>query len=190
MTPEPSEWYKDYQKKKALRLKGKENKMTEFERSYFEMHRKEYEKEKEVIEKTIEEKLKKGHITDEEADIKLRKIEERHEKEDFAYNRPVLSERWDLLPACALREVAEIMYKGLDKHPKDNWKDVDFTSDQSPLNRAIAHAYKATEELPQTSKRIRLLAKATCRLLMQLWWELQEFDGPHGVTGTEVKDDN
>ncbi len=89
-------------------------------------------------------------------------------------NRPILSERWDLLPACALREVAEIMYKGQDKYPQEDWKEVDFSSEQSPLNRAIAHAYRATEMAPYSKERTQQLAKAACRLLMQIWWELQK----------------
>ena len=94
-------------------------------------------------------------------------------KEEYFAARPILPERWDLLPACALREVAEIMYRGQDKHPRDDWKDVDFISEQSPLNRAIAHAYKASEMAPHSNKRTQQLAKAACRLLMQIWWELQ-----------------
>ena len=92
----------------------------------------------------------------------------------FASSRPILPERWDLIPASALREVAEIMYRGQDKHPQDNWREVDFNSEQSSLNRAIAHAYRASEMAPHSTERTQQLAKATCRLLMQIWWELQK----------------
>ncbi len=148
----------------TVHKKFRENKMTEKDRNKF----------------NVEEELKKGYITDEEADIQLRKIEGYHIKHandicsPLSRRRPILPERWDLLPAIALREVAEIMYRGQDKHPQDDWKEVDFNSEQSPLNRAIAHAYKASEMAPHSKERTRQLAKAACRLLMQLWWELQE----------------
>lgn len=107
-------------------------------------------------------------------DLGENKMEEKKRtEEDYPPARPILPERWDLLPAIALREVAEIMYRGKDKHPQDDWRTVDFKSEQSPLNRAIAHAYKASELAPHSKERTRQLAKAAARLLMQIWWELQ-----------------
>jgi len=97
-------------------------------------------------------------------------------EEDYSPTRPILPERWDLLPAVALREVADIMYRGQDKHPQDDWREVDFNSEQCPLNRAIAHAYKASELAPHSKERTRQLAKAAARLLMQICWELQVKD--------------
>ena len=107
-------------------------------------------------------------------DIKYKTLNEPTDKEEFKSARPILPERWDLLPAIALREVAEIMYRGQDKHPQNDWKEVDFNSEQSPLNRAIAHIYKASEMAPHSKERTRQLAKAVARLLMQIWWELQK----------------
>ena len=109
---------------------------------------------------------------EEDKEIPTRKV--KYTTFDNSPTRPISPERWDLLPACALREVAEIMYRGQDKHPRDDWKEVDFRSEQSPLNRAIAHAYKATEMAPHSKARTRQLAKAVARLLMQIWWELQD----------------
>lgn len=71
--------------------------------------------------------------------------------------------RFDLVPAVALRRVAEILHKGAEKYEEDNWRGL---SSRSCLNHALAHIYAhlAGESCSHEDD----LGHAACRLLMAL----------------------
>ena len=80
--------------------------------------------------------------------------------------------RWDLIPFESLEEVSKILAYGADKYSPNNWHNLDFDSEQSPINHGIRHFSKAKTYPPGSPERIRQLAKAATNALFQLWHEV------------------
>ncbi len=94
---------------------------------------------------------------------------------DSPVRRKPIRERWDLLPYCGLRAVAEVLHDGEAKYPNSAWRSYPHRdSDQSPLNHAIGHAMEATSMEVGSSDRARTMAKAATNLLMQIELEIKE----------------
>ena len=90
--------------------------------------------------------------------------------------REACGARWDWLPYASLLWVARVFAYGGLKYGDNNWKGLDFDSEQSPLNHGIAHAFEATEYPRGSIERKWNLAKAAWNLLAELWYE--EKEGP------------
>jgi hypothetical protein len=72
-----------------------------------------------------------------------------------------LEYRFDLLPAQALAQIAEILYHGAIKYGEDNWHSI---PSRDHLNRAITHAYAYLSGDAQDDH----AGHAACRMLMFL----------------------
>lgn len=81
--------------------------------------------------------------------------------------------RYDLIPFEALEEIAKVFHYGAEKYTPNNWKNLDFDSEQSPIEHGIRHFYKSTTLLKGSDERIRQLAKAAANAIFQIWHEVQ-----------------
>lgn len=88
--------------------------------------------------------------------------------------------RWDLIPGLfeGLEWVAKVADYGAFRagpdgkgYGVDNWKKLDLTSEQAPINHGLRHAAKAITFPPGSDERKWQLAKAIWNLLAQLWYE-------------------
>ena len=97
--------------------------------------------------------------------------------------RKPLNKRHDLIPPLGLQLLAEIMYEGWLKYPDQPWRDYRAEGgDETPVNHAIAHVYKALSMEPGTRERARQLAKAAINLLMQIDIEQRRTDPSPVIT--------
>lgn len=86
--------------------------------------------------------------------------------------RKASTERWDLIPYHPMRWLARVYAYGAIKYDDNNWKKIDFDSEQNPLSHGLAHAMESMEYPPGSPERCWLLAKATWNLIARLWFEL------------------
>ena len=78
-----------------------------------------------------------------------------------------LEYRFDLLPASALAQIAEILYHGAIKYGEDNWHSM---PSRDHLNRAITHSYAHLSGDTQDDHP----GHAACRMLMFLEMYIRE----------------
>lgn len=90
--------------------------------------------------------------------------------------RHAIGERWDLMPHRPLRWIARVYHYGATKYAPNNWKQLDFESEQCPVSHGIGHAHEAMEYEGGSAERCWLLAKAAWNIIAQLWWELHRPD--------------
>ena len=91
--------------------------------------------------------------------------------------RKPVSYRYDLIPPLGLKAAAEVMHEGAAKYPDQPWLSYRAEGgDETPINHAAAHLYKALTMEPGTVERRRQLAKAAIGLLMQIDIEQRRSD--------------
>ncbi len=91
--------------------------------------------------------------------------------------RKPVSYRYDLIPPLGLKAAAEVMHEGAAKYPDQPWLSYRAEGgDETPINHAAAHLYKALTMEPGTAERRRQLAKAAIGLLMQIDIEQRRSD--------------
>ena len=85
-----------------------------------------------------------------------------------------------MIPYSAMRLVAWVFGYGASKYSDHNWKNLNFASQQDPLNHGISHANRAAEMEPGSIDRIYQEAKAAWNMIARLWYDAKLYREKNG----------